>query len=150
MLAMAAEHCIHAAVAVRWSDVPHPYCPALVLVEQGNLRGTLPLHRERVQFIGRGIVDRIALRALHACMSCGSVTAPPTHIQLQASGSVYIALLCDTCQDDAHLDGRDFWYVIGRYDPLILEREEEDGPFADGFLDASDDVDFEGEDDWRD
>lgn len=152
MLALAAEHCIRAGVAVRWSDVPHPYCPALVIVEQGGKHGVLPLHRERVQFVGRAIMDRIAVRTLSTCMACGSVAEPPTHFALQASGSRYIALLCDDCQDGAQLDGNGFWCVIGRYDPLMLESEDEGGAFADG-EEYTEDVDFggdtTGEDGWQ-
>lgn len=145
MLALAAEHCLAAGVAVRWCEVAHPYCPALVLVEQGFEQGVLPLHRERTQFAGRAVIDRVALRALTVCMACGSTATPPTHMSLHASGSDYIALLCDECQDVATLDGSDFWCVIGRFDPLILERDQDHDPLPD--LDGESEETWDGDDD---
>ncbi len=153
MLAVAAEHGITAGVAIRWSDVPRPYSPAIVLVEHGFVHGMVPTHRERIQFIGRAVLDWIAQCAKRACMACGSVAAPPTHIALQASGSSYIALLCSECQEGAVLDGHDFWFVIGRHDPLMLEHETESEPPVDG-ADSPGEEPSDGwlgpENDWRD
>ncbi len=124
VLAVAAEHCIPVGVGVRWSAVPHPFCPALAVVEPPSVLVTLPAHRVRVQEDGRLVLYRIAARAVGLCMSCGARSAP-AHVQLQANGAPYIALLCDECEDGAALDGADFWAVIGRYDPLILERDDD-------------------------
>ncbi len=145
VLAMAGEHCLASGVAVRWSAKPHAFCPALIIVDSPNTR-PMPDDLATNQFLGRARMDRIAQRAVGVCMSCGGVTSPPAHVALQVSGAVYVALLCADCEDGAVLDGHDFWCVIGRFDPLLLEPEDQDEPWLDG-ADVQDDDGEHGDDD---
>ena len=154
VMALASEHCIAVAVAIRWSAEPNPYCPSLAILDTPLGQLQLPAHRAGVQFVGRAVMDRVAARALTVCMACGTTSSPPAHVELQLGGKVYIALLCAECEDGAALDGGDFWYVIGRLDPLILERDRLDEDYVDGDEEpgkGEDTGDGRGsEDDWLD
>jgi hypothetical protein len=141
VLAMAGEHCLASGVAVRWSAKPHAFCPALIIIDSPNTQPR-PDDRDTIQCLGRARMDRIALRAVAVCMSCGGVTTPPAHVALQVSGSVYVALLCADCEDGALLDGHDFWAVIGRFDPLVLETGDLEEPWLDGADDRDDDGEY--------
>lgn len=145
--AVAGEHGLVVNVAVRWAPVAHPACPSLVVVETPPAPSSGLRHRTLIQQVGRGIMDRIAGRAVALCMSCGRASTPAAHVALQASGTSYVALLCAACEDDAVLDGLDFWYCLGRYDPLTLGQEGDWLGFSDGDGGAWDGS-HEPEDDW--
>lgn len=129
VLAMAAEHNIAVGIAVRWSAEPHPHAPALVVVEQGVLESDLPLGRMWVQYTGRAIMDRIAVRARALCMACGHPDSIPAHVMLHVDAATYIVMLCADCEEIAAVEGFDFWSTLGRLDPLIRDGDDITDPF---------------------
>lgn len=124
VLSLAAEHGIAVGIAVRWSAEPHPHAPALVVVEQGVLQRDLPLSRIRVQYTGRAIMDRIAVRARALCMACGHPDSIPAHVALHVDGANYIVMLCADCEEIAAVEEFDFWSTLGRLDPLMRDGDD--------------------------